>query len=94
VKHTPGPWNAQPGVMGGEWTLRHGPTDEVICIRANQANAQLIAVAPELLHQLQAALHVLKDYVRRKNEYGDVGPLVTNFDYIDEIIAKATGGAK
>lgn len=59
TKHTPGPWVAEPGggrgawIMGAnrEWTaLACGDTDE-----SANANARLIAAAPELLEALKVA---------------------------------------
>lgn len=105
TKHTPGPWllekteqthydrlSGQPSTFV---TLRITSGKAFVaqtlreCNPNAEADARLIAAAPELLAQLQACLHVLKRRLTHPSE-----PDVTNFDYIKALIAKATGGAE
>lgn len=67
-QHTPGPWKAHVD-DGGIWVEPPNPNEPVICdivLRANaastlsavedEANANLIAAAPEMLEALEASL--------------------------------------
>jgi hypothetical protein len=63
-KHTPGPWHlhptGRPNVLG-LWTVFHGPGESChnqIC-QAEEADARLIAAAPDLLAACQAILETL-----------------------------------
>lgn len=98
MKHSPGPWHIEvdptylsiavvKDVTGKEIEGMFSVNRE-----SEMATARLIAAAPELLNQLIACVGCMKDYVRRQNEYGHPGPLVTNFDYIDSLISKITQG--
>lgn len=64
AQHTPGPWTSQAGIIrtagGAVAILPNG----LYCVRSaarnadeNQANARLIAAAPELLAGLEQVLH-------------------------------------
>lgn len=93
-KHTPGPWVVTPhpdthvDVFGvGEimddkemqYALSH-----TFCYQNAEANARLIAAAPELLE----ALVIARDYAAyAQAEPGDLA-------LIDAVISKATGGAQ
>lgn len=57
MKHTPGPWVTSPEPNGKEWGVDAGPWGICICADAPgegtaEANARLIAAAPELLDEL------------------------------------------
>lgn len=97
MSHTPGPW-------GFEWSEANksfeiAPLDKdsecdwahEVCITADdsEANARLIAAAPELLEALKTAEIALVNCVPITPYHGD-GPLVS----IRAAIAKATGGAQ
>lgn len=77
-KHTPGPWHVANGVqirsardqIAKVWSMRNGE---------GNANARLIAAAPELLASLQVLV-----------ENGGIGP-ESMFDDAREAIFKATG---
>lgn len=68
AKHTPGPWAFVAGVDGDLWVEGPDPAANVICDivgregegtgAEDEANARLIAAAPELLAACQAALSV------------------------------------
>lgn len=63
-KHTPGPWVTSPEPNGKEWVVDAGPWGICICADAPglgsaEANARLIAAAPELLEALQAVTRCL-----------------------------------
>ena len=88
-KHTPGPWEPTnsddlddpPGnvvcTLGDGWYVssEHEPTRD-----SNEADARLIAAAPEMLDALEAAAHVL--------------PLGEEYNAVVEAIAKAKGEAE
>jgi hypothetical protein len=68
TKHTPGPWSTDNSksfyVFGAarlseQAGLEHGP---FVCNAATQADARLIAAAPDLLDQLAQCLAVMRDY--------------------------------
>lgn len=83
-KHTPGPWQADPstGVVFDQVGLAV-QTGGRCCSEESQANAQLIAAAPELLEALKNARALLR---------GEMGQ---GFDVemIDAAIAKAEGAS-
>lgn len=65
TKHTPGPWHADPtksfyvfahGSLAEQAGVENGP---FVCNASTQANARLIAAAPDLLAALQNARNVL-----------------------------------
>lgn len=65
-KHTPGPWRYTPWhIEEGNPTVR-APEGWLICETSSDANARLIAAAPDLLEALRDALCALeccgKDY--------------------------------
>ena len=94
-KHTPGPWG-QSTIQGEEGTLRMigGPalgvkgdvSDIVAEIRLNrsgaEANARLIAMAPEMLE----ALIETRDLMSRLGS-----PTMDGYAKVDAVITKATG---
>jgi hypothetical protein len=76
VSHTPGPWTLSPPLrsgashtrrvetMGGEYVLFLEQLEMNACMPAFDANARLIAAAPELLEALKGLLVVFEE------EYG------------------------
>lgn len=80
-KHTPGPWrlNGNRTITVGDF----GKPGSFIAEVKNDANARLIAAAPELLEALEWLLH----HVVRTQ--GLDGP---ELNHVRETIAKATGG--
>ena len=92
MKHTPGPWHTNPsksfyifahGSLSEQAGVEDGP---FICSASTQANAHLIASAPDLL----AALQALNDAVCRAG-YGSTA--MPELGQAWEAIAKATGEA-
>lgn len=97
--HTPGPWGyedplgpdilsivANPDAPPYEWVhvAQIGFTDDEDDARSfdeHEANARLIAAAPEMLECLIEARSLLSD------------PDAIDLGYLDEVIAKAKGGA-
>ena len=76
MKHTPGPWRVDPDPRQDmEWNNHiYGADDMAVCFMAHsdgkdderdQANARLIAAAPELLGALEAACRL--DYFNEHN---------------------------
>lgn len=100
MKHTPGPWRVIPKIdtgymlFGGVFYL--GSIESRDTPERNEANARLVSVAPELLAALIEARHALQFANDTPN-----GPIVdtiwmmhrpeTLFDFMDAMIAKATG---
>lgn len=100
--HTPGPWETTCGVGrdGGALlvvqegcNLKHHSNPQVVCevlkyggTRPTEANARLMAAAPEMYEQLKALLEVADDI---KEVYG----LGSTWKNIRALVAKAEGGA-
>ena len=92
MKHTPGPWVCQTQANGS--SIRHPVilSDDGAVATAQwcdntqktNANARLIAAAPELLEALQA-------FVKYADDVNDDSP---EFDRASAAIAKATGQSK
>ena len=102
AKHTPGPWQAvHEGHRLSVWAEGYGfiHTHEVPHVNTGatetaNANARLIAAAPELLEALEEVRELIEGYVDVKD--GDYGKPVANkamqaTQLIDEAIAKAEG---
>ena len=88
TKHTPGPWAVYGTLHPGEFIIHQGGHGLAVTRRANgsgNANARLIAAAPELLE----ALRKLVAYVDENVASRDVDP---HMDRAEAAIAKATGG--
>ncbi|MBF0151730.1 MAG: hypothetical protein HQL84_17060 [Magnetococcales bacterium] len=94
-EHTPGPWTVTRHRDGSGGYLI---TDSKVVIRATtygcntheeeNANAHIIAAAPELLEALES----LVDQVALHLSAFRVGPLDTNIEAAKAVIAKARGG--
>ena len=65
MKHTPGPWTAEYDNRGnggfGEW-YNVGPARVYIVGESSEADARLIAAAPDLLEALEAAVDQLEGF--------------------------------
>ena len=59
-KHTPGPWLCHPYVLDGETFIFNNSGTEHIADVVSEANAQLIAAAPDLLEALQLYVDLCK----------------------------------
>jgi hypothetical protein len=106
TKHTPGPWHYQPElnlVSGDDWTVCYIPTVERRDYRRGEeeANARLIAAAPEIaaerdrLHQVNADLvEALKlaidDLYHLTGRMEDAGSYDHTINQGNVAIAKAT----
>lgn len=84
--HTPGPWTA----IHNKWPIPHdddwcvvGEQEEVIATRIGEANARLIAAAPDLLAALKS---VVGRYKTNDATMGD-----DLYRYVCAAIAKAEG---
>jgi hypothetical protein len=93
IKHTPGPWHWDDTVWDYDpeqqspWLVDEND-DWVLCgeIKCNEANARLIAAAPELLESLMAVIGKLEKH------FGSIDPVAgTPMAKAYEAIAKATG---
>ena len=94
AKHTPGPWAILPRAVGGyevQGTDADGEGSfvEVVATCHREANAQLIATAPDLLAALKMAAHCLQWHVANHPTGMDAKALAD----AKAAIAKATGGA-
>ena len=99
TKHTPGPWSAI-----GRYVKSFGPSflsggREVCAVSnftgsegENEANARLIAAAPELLESLTQTVASLEYWFPRWGDPGGANSAMMNV--ARAAIAKATGGAK
>ena len=103
-KHTPGPWwcGTRRDAVRGDYVVFPLPEDAEI-----EANARLIAAAPELLHALKWAAEYVSLYTgdgagwtgvqqgpdreRFWDSNGDLSPEKLR-GFLEETIAKATGG--
>lgn len=112
AKHTPGPWTAykRPEPVGyAEWEIHYGTDTECVAeVVHEDANALLIAAAPELLAALEAALTVIDDYLTYEHNgdpWTEDARAMGEMDIDDyerdgrlesarAAIAKATGAAK
>jgi hypothetical protein len=103
-KHTPGPWRAQPLEGPGHWQIinesclqlamaRHWPNGQGLnipeCREETDANARLIAAAPELLAALELALATIERL--RPSSRGFDSTRGTK-DVVCAAIAKVKGG--
>jgi hypothetical protein len=86
--HTPGPWHTQGCTIyaGKNRVAQTWDTCDDLPTPTMEADADLIAAAPEMLAALQAALVA----VRYLDEHEGAGCLL---DQVRAAIAKATGGA-
>ena len=98
TKHTPGPWRVQ--VTGHSFVVEAHTHTEVISVdengnpcrwsEYNEANARLIAAAPEMLAALETAYMALIGYLpAHRNDVTDAAISAAR-----AAIAKATGGAE
>lgn len=85
TKHTPGPWSIHKRGPAERYEVQHGipgngsPICVTFCGSQQEANARLIAAAPELLHVLQ----IVSDEVR-------LGVPIS-IEFVRAAIAKAAG---
>ena len=94
TKHTPGPWTYSKGQ--GLYEQRYVIDSEpgralAVCAGfepRNEANARLIAAAPELLALMQDVLPILESMDHQREEGDEPMPLI---DQVRATIAKATG---
>ena len=94
MNHTPGPWKHGEGVCNHKvYSVAQPEKDEIVRCYGDtpeeaEANARLIAAAPELLNALIAAEIHLEDIAAGK------ATKCSDYDmaYIKAAIAKATGG--
>lgn len=89
-KHTPGPWSAAPEGNEREWGVDAGKWGIAICADAPgkgsaEANARLIAAAPELLESCMRLIGSLGVMIGDPDNDGDIV-------FARAAIAKAQGG--
>ena len=85
-KHTPGPWKTTKEVTRNQFvtdTKIRSADDSVVCVLHcnSEANARLIAAAPELLNMLEKMLYEARE--------GSVCPCT--MEHAEKAIAKARG---
>jgi hypothetical protein len=71
---TPGPWVISQYLDDGRWGVVTSENEIIVSVRSgegqlSEANARLIAHAPEMAAKLQAAIHCMRSY-----EYGNHAP--------------------
>lgn len=104
-KHTPGPWSYAPAVPGAQRCFyiagNQDANNREVDIGTVQggyysceANARLIAAAPDLLEELREARDSILGWAAYASEYfKDKHDLDGDIARIDAVIAKATGEA-
>jgi hypothetical protein len=100
TQHTPGPWKIRSiGVNGSQtvYAMRNDVAtayDRAPMVKGEcEANAQLIAAAPELLEALQEALAWCEIDATDEDGFPSQEMLENRVEILREAIAKATGGA-
>lgn len=100
TKHTPGPWSCfhMPGTTSPWWTIRDGRNiyvaevdwvDHAVLVEEAEANARLIAAAPELLEAAKGLEQALRLYSGRSHrDHTITGNAV---QAVIDAIAKAEG---
>ena len=83
-QHTPGPWRTEPAPHRSNWSL--GATSVALTTEPNEANARLIAAAPELLAAARLAVAWSEQVPAPYRDWPHVAAARA-------AIAKATGGA-
>jgi hypothetical protein len=94
AKHTPGPWNVgQDSSFGiSVWGEEHVADVKNWGREERQANASLIAAAPELLEALSATVAVLRSFAAMAPQEGwAADEIAAVLRLADPAIAKATG---
>lgn len=102
--HTPGPWILDDfevsGEVSGAATCRVLEADDFPCIEEGteadvqaecEANARLIAAAPDMLEALRDCASVLPQYRLKGNTLTDDEALEAVLERVTEIVAKAEG---
>lgn len=102
-KHTPGPWTYLRNPEGTRWIIDAGAFHAIAATAGyepdNEANARLIAAAPEMLDALEAVWKyslVIESSVRRGDgpeQYAGVLEALRLVKEVRAAIAKAEGGA-
>ena len=85
--HTPGPWHLS-SIDGVEDSLMVGGGDDgsdIVADIRDEANARLIAAAPEMYETMKAILAVV-------NDPGPIFPGTAIGDKLREVLAKVEGG--
>src|SRR3990167_9469602 len=90
--HTPGPWESigttvKTNSFGGVWTLQSLGLN-IIHDDTDNADARLMAAAPELLTACKLATKLLREM---DNNKASVFPVSSKISHIENIIAKAEG---
>jgi hypothetical protein len=106
TKHTPGPWTAEPYGDNGRWEVNSDgklPWKAIADIRCDhmgadavneaeaEANAKLIAAAPELLEACQAAFDLVYRIALKHRESMSQQEYTSTQEALLAAIAKATG---
>ena len=89
--HTPGPWRIDSKTRFGDYTIAAGDsvkTCEFIAKTQNEANANLIAAAPDLLEALEDAAFLMRMAAKI------AGPMQDSFKRSAEDAAKALAKAE
>jgi hypothetical protein len=93
-KHTPGPWTIEKSEFGDHWVRQPGIAGFSICLIGHpeqEANARLIAAAPDLLFAAKDAVESCPGYVRG---FHDIKDECSFCMLLKEAIAKAEGNEK
>lgn len=84
MNFTPGPWEIRPSFAGSQYLHIKSPTSDSVACTESEADARLIAAAPDLLYALKS----LMDSESRAR----IMPIGAEWDVARAAIAKATEG--
>lgn len=90
MNFTPGPWDVRPSFAGSQYLHIKSPTSDSVACTESEADARLIAAAPELLEALKMANEMLKDCAEELCAAG-MSPIVECIRESTKLIAKAEG---
>jgi len=88
AKHTPGAWHLFKGA--NEETCLAAGEEHLETLLSGEANARLIAAAPEMLNELRALSKHLETLIEAKRDLGGRGPYL--LDRSRALIARIEGG--
>lgn len=89
TKHTPGPWSYRQQANGA-WCVEKSSTIAHVYGKYPEANASLIAAAPDMLAALAAAEKTMRELIEERCSDPEQWP---EYQAIQAAIAKATGSA-
>ncbi len=90
-KHTPGPWTAEER-EDAVWNIRSSLGLVARCPEFEEADARLIAAAPDMIAALERVTHIIERLSLKEVKGKSLDDLNSAYDGIKQVINKATGG--